>query len=135
MLVKEVAGRDSRILEIGCNIGRNLQHLSEAGFRNLEGIEISEEAVRELRATFPELAATARIHNAPAEEVLPSLEDRRYDLTFTVAVLEHIHRESEWVFQHIARVTRDTLITIEDEKTSPNVTSLETIARCSSPWA
>jgi len=107
---------EGRVLEIGCNVGRNLQHLFTAGFMNLEGIEISEEAVKLLRTSYPDLAASARIYNAPVEEVLPGLEDARYDLTFTMAVLEHIHTESEWTFPHIVRVTKETLITIEDEK-------------------
>src|SRR5665647_2296103 len=37
------------ILEIGCNVGRNLDHLWGRGFRNLAGLEISEAAVRRLR--------------------------------------------------------------------------------------
>lgn len=115
-LVGKYARLDSRILEIGCNVGRNLQHLFAAGYRRLEGIEISEEAVRQLRMSFPELAEHLTIYNAPAEETLPTLENHRYDLTFTMAVLEHIHYESEWIFAHVIRVTGGTLVTIEDEK-------------------
>lgn len=115
-LIRRHAPQDVRILEIGCNVGRNLQHLLTAGYANLEGIEISEDAVRLLESTFPELAQRARIHNAPAEDVLPTLEDGRYDLTFTMAVLEHIHRESEWIFPHIVRITKNVLVTVEDEK-------------------
>lgn len=116
-LVRKYASPEARIMEIGCNVGRNLHHLYASGFRNLEGDEISEEAVRQLRLAYPELAEHLTLYNAPAEDVLPKLEDRRYDLTFTMAVLEHIHYDSEWVFPHIARITKGVLITIEDEKT------------------
>lgn len=115
-LVRTYARPEWRILEIGCNIGRNLQHLFLAGFSNLEGIEISEEAVRQLRAAFPKMAQHANIRVAPAEEALPSLEDKSFGLVFTMAVLEHIHAESEWLFAHIVRITGKILITIEDEK-------------------
>ena len=33
---------------------------------------------------------------------------------FTMAALQHIHPDSEWVFPEIVRIT-DTLITVEDE--------------------
>lgn len=115
-LVREYATTSSKILEIGCNVGRNLHYLHEAGFRSLFGIEISEDAVKEMGVSFPELARDARIYVQPAEEALPSLEDRKFDLTFTMAVLEHIHYENDWLFAHIVRVTGRTFISIEDEK-------------------
>jgi hypothetical protein len=32
-----------------------------------------------------------------------------------MAVLQHVHYDSDWVLPEIARITRDILITIEDE--------------------
>jgi SAM-dependent methyltransferase len=52
-LVRKYVSEDARILEIGCNVGRNLHFLFESGFRNLEGIEISEDAVKLVKDTFP----------------------------------------------------------------------------------
>lgn len=115
-LVKNNAPSNARILEIGCNIGRNLDHLLQGGFRKLEGIEISEAAVREMKEAYPALATAAKIHVGPIEEILPRIPDAAFDVTFSMAVLEHIHEDSEWVFPHIVRITRGTLITIEDEK-------------------
>lgn len=115
-LVRQHAGTDASLLEIGCNVGRNLHYLFSAGFTNLTGVEISEEAIRLLKAAFPEMAQRIQIYNGAMEEVLPNMESDSYDLVFTMAVLEHIHTESEWVFREIVRVARDTLITIEDEE-------------------
>ena len=47
-----------------------------------------------------------------------SIEDRikelmEHDLVFTMAVLEHIHSDSEWVFSEMARKAKRFLITIE----------------------
>lgn len=44
-VVKKWASPDSRILEPGSNVGRNLNYFFKAGFTNLEGIEISKDAV------------------------------------------------------------------------------------------
>ena len=99
--------RDARILEVGCNVGRNLAYLYDHGYRNLEGIEINPHAVELLRTTFPQLAGVP-VHLGPAEEVLPGLHDE-FDLVYTMAVLEHIHPGSTVVFDEIVRLGRSVL--------------------------
>jgi SAM-dependent methyltransferase len=105
----EAVPKSSRILEVGCNVGRNLAHLTDCGYTRLEGVEISPHAVELLRESYPQLAETP-IHLGSAEEVLPRLDG--YDLVFTMAVLEHIHPDSSAVFDEIARLGR-TVLTIE----------------------
>ncbi len=114
-LVRRYATAESSILEIGCYVGRNLNYLFLAGFKNLTGIEISEKAVKLLKQSFPEMARYAKIHNLPVEEIIREFRDREFDIVFTMAVLQHIHTDSEWIFPKIARITRDYLITVENE--------------------
>ncbi|HEY3163644.1 MAG TPA: class I SAM-dependent methyltransferase [Candidatus Limnocylindrales bacterium] len=115
-LVRRHVAPGSRILEIGCNVGRNLHYLYEAGYTELSGIEISAAAVDALRASYPDTAARAAVQVAAAEEALPGFADGAFDLVFTMAVLEHIHPESEWLFDEIRRIDARHLITIEDER-------------------
>ena len=42
--------KNDSILEIGCNVGRNLNALYLNGFRDLSGIEINERAIRILKS-------------------------------------------------------------------------------------
>jgi SAM-dependent methyltransferase len=114
-MVREQVPPAARILEVGCNAGRNLHYLYTNGFTNLTAIEISEYAVRLLRASFPDSAGRATILNRPLEEAVRTLRDGQFDLVFSMAVLEHIHTESEWTFAELARVTGKHLLTIEDE--------------------
>lgn len=102
--------KDARILEVGCNVGRNLAYLHDQGWRRVSGVEISPHAVELLRTTYPQLA-DCTIHLGAAEEVLPTLRDS-YDLVFTMAVMEHIHPDSVGVFDDIARLGR-TVLAIE----------------------
>lgn len=102
-----------RILEIGTNAGRNLHHLYAAGFVDLEGIEISPVAIATLRNVYPELADVP-IHEGALEDLIGTFPDKSFECVFTMAVLEHIHFDSDWVFAHIARIARR-IITIEDE--------------------
>lgn len=114
-IMKPYVSIDEKILEIGCNVGRNLNFLFNAGFKNLEGIEISKKAVNMLRESFPEMAKYTKIYNAPVEEIIKNFNDYEFDIVFTMAVLEHIHKDSEWIFPEIVRITGKYLITIEDE--------------------
>jgi SAM-dependent methyltransferase len=114
-LLEPYCALDDAVLEIGPNVGRNLEHLRLAGFKHLEGIEISSNAIDVMRATYPELAASATIHNAPVEEVIRTLPDAKFGAVFTMAVLEHIHPESEWIFAEMVRICRGVILTIEDE--------------------
>ena len=109
-------GRDPSILEIGCNVGRNLAHLHGAGYRRLTGIEINGEALVVLRATYPEMAASASLINASVEDAISKLPSGSMDIVFTMAVLEHIHPDSEWIFDEIVRVAGSTVVTVEDEQ-------------------
>lgn len=99
------------IMEIGCNAGRNLAGLYRAGFKNLSAIEISEKAVSQMRRSFPELSEVT-IDIAPAEEAIKRAG--QFDLIFTLAVLEHIHYDSDWVMDEMA-LRAGHILVIEDE--------------------
>ena len=43
-------------------------------------------------------------------------DDSHFDVVYTMAVLMHIHPDSEFIFKEITRITKDRLIVIEDEK-------------------
>jgi len=57
------------------------------------------------------------LYNASAEDLLPKMTGGQFNVVFTMSVLMHIHPASQYLFRDIARVTKDLLITIEDEKT------------------
>jgi hypothetical protein len=68
-----------------------------------------------LETTFPQLSANAKLYNAEIEDVMKKFKENEFDLVYTMAVLEHIHPDSEWIFADLARITGSYLITIEDE--------------------
>lgn len=73
-----------RVLEVGCNIGGNLQWVSQHREpQNVYGVDISLDALGQLRRRMPEVNAVW----SPARE-LP-FRDRFFDLTFTTGVLIH----------------------------------------------
>jgi SAM-dependent methyltransferase len=110
----ECVARDASILEIGCNVGRNLEHLRRAGYTDLHAIEMNAHAVALMRTSFPELKPT--LHQAQVERVIEALPTNGYELVFTMAVLLHIHPSSDWILPHVARITSRFLLTIEVER-------------------
>jgi SAM-dependent methyltransferase len=114
-VIKPYVSNEMRILEIGCNVGRNLNYLFEAGFRNLEGVEINKNAVALLKQSYPDMARQTKIHVGSIEGLINGFPDNYYDLVFTVAVLYHIHNDSEWIFRDMVRISNGLLITIECE--------------------
>jgi len=113
--INKYANKEDKILEIGCSVGRNLQVLYESGYRNLSGIEINSEAVEIMKSRFTDMATSTELYNDAVENVIKEMPDNKYDIVFTMCVLEHIHEDSNWIFGEMARITRKALITLEDE--------------------
>jgi len=86
-------------LEVGCNVGGNLNWLAELlGTENVAGVDINEQALEILRDRVPGIDARL----APARR-LP-YEDVSFDLTFTTGVL--IHQPPEELPQVMDEIVR-----------------------------
>ncbi|KKM70072.1 hypothetical protein LCGC14_1444360 [marine sediment metagenome] len=77
--------RNIRILEVGSNIGLQLQFLQKAGFKNLYGIEISPYAVELSKS----LTKNVNIIQGYAQDM--PFKDNYFDVVFTSGVLIHIN--------------------------------------------
>jgi len=107
---------DAKILDVGCNAGKDLHSLYRLGYRNLTGIDINHRAITLLEKTYPEMAKDVKTYAIPIERVIGELKTNSFDVVYAVATLGHIRNDSAWIFREMARVTSDYLMTIEDEK-------------------
>jgi len=114
--LREHLPRDAAVLELGCGSGRHLQYLAADGFENLSGVDINAEAFDTMRETYPALAAEETFHCSPIEEIIEEFDDGRFDAVYSVETLQHLHPDVEWVFEEIARITDDVLVTAEIEE-------------------
>src|SRR5688500_13628672 len=57
-LLEQHSSPNPTVLELGCNVGRNLEALRTAGYTKLSGVEISANALALMKRSYPELAAT-----------------------------------------------------------------------------
>jgi SAM-dependent methyltransferase len=106
---------DGHVLELGCNVGRNLHYLYRDGFRDLSAIEINGSALELFAEEYPEAYDATRVYCEPFEERLPMMDTDSVDLTFTFAVLAHVHPDLEYVFDEMVRVTDGHVVTFENE--------------------
>lgn len=114
---KHVDPSDS-ILEIGCNAGRNLHALWNAGYQNLSAIEISANAIDTMSRFLPEVHKNTKITIGAIEDIIKVIPSTRHDVIFTMAVLVHLPYESDWIFKEIARRAKKKIIIFECEAQS-----------------
>ena len=117
-LLAERVGRDAAVLEVGCSAGRHLAHLHDGGFRDLHGVEINPEAVEVMADAYPELAAEGTFHVAALGDALPEFADDAFDAVYSVETLQHVHPDDDAVFDELARVAGDVVVTVENEEPS-----------------
>lgn len=115
MIRKCAISTEVKILEIGSNTGRDLYHLYLSGFENLTGIEICDGAMLSFKEVYPEISNNITLYILPIEKIIKEIKTNSFDIVFTMAVLEHMHVESEWIFSETVRITKDFYIAIEDE--------------------
>lgn len=82
--------KDANILEIGCNEGIMLSVLSDNGYRNLTGIDLSPD---DLDIARRNLSQDIKLECADVFEYLSNKENV-YDVIFSKAVIEHIRKEN-----------------------------------------
>ncbi|MDQ2051583.1 class I SAM-dependent methyltransferase [Natronolimnohabitans sp. A-GB9] len=107
--------RDASVLELGCSSGRHLSHLYDAGFEALSGIELNDDAIDVMEDVYPALAAEGEFYLTAIEDIVADFEDDQFDAVYSVETLQHLHPDAEWVFDELARITGEVLVTAEIE--------------------
>lgn len=118
--------KDHKIIELGCNVGRNLHHLLSNGYRDLYGVEINEEAVHTWMRTYPKEILKVWIWNRPIENFMKYCEISRktFDVVYTMAVLLHIHPDViNDVIEGMIRISSRYIAIIEWESDRPDTTN------------
>ena len=104
------------ILEVGCNCGRNIAYLQDAGYLNVTGVEINPEAVEYAWAALPPAARAMTVSDA--QSFLAMKPPNSYDVVFTQSVLMHVPPEDDYLFGQMARVASKGVLTCEVETQS-----------------
>lgn len=115
ILIAELAariGKESSILDLGCNCGYYLSLLKKEGYRNLHGIDISPVAIQYGKENLD--LEGAELVVGSFEEVLPGIISKgiQYDLVYSLgATVELVHPAFDVVTQ-ICKMSRRYVILI-----------------------
>jgi SAM-dependent methyltransferase len=118
-LLDHYSTTEASLLEVGCSSGRHLAHLHDHGYEDLTGVDINEDSISVMADTYPSLAESGTVHASAIEEFVLDVDDDAFDVVYSVETLQHIHPDDEWVFDELARITSDLLVTIESEGENP----------------
>ena len=78
--------KNSKILEIGCNIGSLLNLLSKSGFTQITGIDIATDAIKYGKNKYPKLKNNLLISKG---DMIP-FKDNEFDVVLSFDLLEHM---------------------------------------------
>ena len=118
-LVKEFCpDRRISIMELGCNVGRNLHWLYNAGYKDVNGIEINPRCKELAQEHFPDIADKITIMDIETY-LAETVNDVGHDLVFTASVLMHMHTDANWIYGAIQRKATRWIMTIEREGRIP----------------
>ena len=119
-LIKKYCSKIKSSLEIGCNLGRNLNYLKTNLNLKVSGCEISLYALQQLRKNHPALNDSP-MFLGPVQDKIQLVPDNSFDLVFSMAVLMHLHPSThENFWKDIKRVARKNIVTIENEGSATN---------------
>ena len=114
-LIERFFPATSSALEIGCNLGRNMNHLTTVMGIDTAGMEISARAIQHMKSHFPALSG-ARTYLGDVVERIKEVPDKSYDLVYSMAVLMHLHPDTPSSFwSDMVRTAGRGIITIENE--------------------
>lgn len=103
------------VLELGCSAGRHLAHLHRHGYGDVTGVDLNPVAFEVMAETYPELADAGTFHVGAIEDLVDGWEPGAFDVVFSVETLQHIHPDHDWVFEAVADLVADLLVTVEVE--------------------
>jgi SAM-dependent methyltransferase len=114
-VLEEYMSRPLSVLELGCSSGRHLAYLYQQGYEDIAGIEINAEALDVMEEQYPGAAAAGTYYQDAIESVVETMDDHEFDVVFSVQTLQHLHDDSEWVFDEVRRIAGDLIVTVEIE--------------------
>lgn len=109
-----VPDRQAPILDMGCNVGRHLDHLYRQGYRNLRGVDWSSKAIRDMATRYPEMHAGSKLTSASFQDFLTK-DPQPVDLVYTRgATFELVHPRFPLI-RHVCNIARRYVVLVISE--------------------
>ena len=106
MLIKKVqkhSSKSSKVLDLGCNIGRHLNELRRQGYNNLYGVDIGKIAIAKSKEIFPNLKKVKTVCSS-FEEYLFKTQKNFFDLIYTHGATVELVKPTFPLISQLSRV-------------------------------
>lgn len=107
VLMQEVMARapdkNSTLIDLGCNVGRHLNHLYQAGWHKLNGVDFSATAIGDMAVRYPQMHSQIKTTAASFQEFLPQCQDK-FDVVYTRGATFELVPPSFPLIKHVCRI-------------------------------
>ena len=113
-IIKRTKDKESKILDLCCNVGRHLNILKKSGYKNLYGFDVNALAIKKMKTLFKNLNRIQVAHS-PAESYLLKTQDNFFDIIFTHGATVELIPSTFSLIKEVSRVTNDLAIFLIQE--------------------
>jgi len=107
--------KDTRILDLGCNVGRHLDLMRRRGFTDLTGVDAMGAALQRMKVEFPETARAAHLQHDLFQRFLRNQPDAAFDVLYSHGATVDLVHPSFDIVKQMCRVTSGHVILILNE--------------------
>lgn len=119
VLMEEVINRtpkkDSKILDLGCNVGRHMNYLNDLGYSKLYGVDVQHEAIKLMASAFSDCFFNSNIQQDTFEKYLPKINSDFFHTVFTHGATIELVPPTFPICKEICRVTSDAIVLLISE--------------------
>jgi SAM-dependent methyltransferase len=113
-IVELAPDRATPILDLGCNVGRHLNHLHGLGYRNLRGVDFSRRAIEDMAQRYPEMHRVSRLTVASFQDYFAGNPEAA-DISYTRgATFELVHPRFPLIEQVCRHTRRHVVMVIKE---------------------
>lgn len=113
--IKSLAdNKDVSVLDLGCNVGRHLNHLYELGWHNLTGVDFSASAINDMAVKYPNLHQNIKVSAASFQDFLPICSEK-YDIVYTNGATFELVHPSFNLIRNVCRIANKYVVLLIDE--------------------
>lgn len=103
--------KNASLIDLGCNVGRHLNYLYQAGWHHLTGVDFSARAIEDMSVRYPELHRGIKTVAASFQEFLPKCEDS-FDIVYSRGATFELVPPSFPLIRHVCRIAKTYVVIV-----------------------
>ncbi len=114
-IIAWMPNKDAAILDMGCNVGRHLNYLYQKGYKNLSGVDFSNQAIMDMRERYPDMYADSQVAGAAFQVHLATINNNAFDIVYTRGATFELVHPSYPLIKNVCAIARSFVIMVISE--------------------